>query len=69
MRIAQCKWDWVLHALTTFEYAHLMEKARIMVLRYGINDAGQWDHMRGRLACCSNKSHEVGHAMSKWETQ
>ena len=29
---------------------HLMEKARIMVVRYGINDAGQWDHMgKGQL--------------------
>jgi len=40
MSIAQCKQDWLLHALTTFEYAHLMERAEIMVVRYGINDAG-----------------------------
>jgi len=27
-----------------------MEKARIMVVRYGINDVGQWDHMgKGQL--------------------
>jgi len=45
MSIAQCKRDWVLHALAAFKYAHLMEEARIMVVRYGINDAGQWDHM------------------------
>jgi len=38
MSNAQCKQDWVLHALTTFEYAHLMEKAGIMVVRYGINE-------------------------------
>jgi len=40
MRIAQSKWDWVLHPLTTFKYEHLMENTRIMVVRYGINDAG-----------------------------
>ena len=45
MRIAQSKWDWVLHPLTTFKYEHLMENTRIMVVRYGINDAGQWDHI------------------------
>ena len=39
-------WDWVLHALALFEYAYLMEKARLWVVRYGINDARQWDHMR-----------------------
>ena len=50
MRIAQCKQDWVLHTLTAFEYVHLMEKARIMVVRYSINYTGQWDHMgRDRL--------------------
>ena len=45
-----------------------MEKARIMVVLNGVNDARQWDHMWGRPACCSNKSPEVGHAVSKWET-
>jgi len=56
MRITQCKQDWALHALMTFKYAHLMEKARVIVAWNGINDARQWDHMRGRPACCSNKS-------------
>ena len=45
MRIVQCKLHWVLHALTIFEYAHLMEKARIIIVQYGINDAGQRDHI------------------------
>ena len=34
-----------LACFNNFEYAHLMEKARIMVVQYGINDTGQWDHM------------------------
>jgi len=50
MRISQCKWDWVLHTWTAFEYVHLMEKVRIMVVRYSINYAGQWDHLgKGQL--------------------
>jgi len=50
MRIALCKRDWVLHTLTAFAYVHLMEKARIIVVRYSINYAGQWDHMgKGQL--------------------
>ena len=38
-----------------------MEKARIMVVRYGINNAEQWDHMWERPAYCSNKSLGAGH--------
>jgi len=45
-----------------------MEKARMMVVQNGINDAGQWDDMWGRPACCSNKSLGAGHKVSKWET-
>ena len=34
-----------MHTLTAFKYAHLMEKAKMMVVRNGINDTEKWDHM------------------------
>jgi len=57
-----------LHALTTFKYAHLKEKARMMVVRNDINDAELVEHMWGRPACCSNKSSGARHTVLKWDT-